>query len=271
MTAVHPLDQDTRLEPLGEGRYRGQTSKAYGNFNGPFGGFTAACLLRSVLEHPVAQNVPVALTVNYCAAIAEGQFEIVVRQMRAGKSTQHWHVELRQGDVIAATASAVMGARRDVWSHHPASMPEAGAPDAVEVFDKFRPGGWLNQYEMRFLAGEPDFNPREGNELKSAFSKLWMRDKPSRSLDYLSLACMSDAFIIRAFLARGKFVPVGTVTLTTYFHGNAETMKAQGTQPLLCTADAHVFNDGFADQTAQLWGVGGRLLATSNQIVWYKE
>ncbi len=31
--------------------------------------------------------------------------------------------------------------------------------------------------------------------------------------------------------------------------------------PLLCVAD----------QTAQLWGKDGRLLATSTQIVWYKD
>jgi len=48
-------------------------------------------------------------------------------------------------------------------------------------------------------------------------------------------------------------------------------MAAQGTDPLLCIADAHVFNDGFADQLAYLWGKDGKLLATSQQIVWYKE
>ena len=48
-------------------------------------------------------------------------------------------------------------------------------------------------------------------------------------------------------------------------------MAAQSTDPLLCIADAHVFNDGFADQLAHLRGKDGKLLATSQQIVWYKE
>lgn len=52
---------------------------------------------------------------------------------------------------------------------------------------------------------------------------------------------------------------------------NDEAMRAQGTHPLLCTADAHLFADGFADQIAHLWSKDGRLLATSTQIVWYKE
>jgi len=271
MTVLHSLDADTALALIETGRYRGRTSKAYANFGGPFGGFTAACLLRSVLEHPKRQDVPVALTVNYCAAITDSDFEITAREVRSGKSTQHWLVELKQGDVTSATASVVCGAHRAVWSHHPAEKPPADAWEKVPVFDQFRPGGWLNQYEMRFIEGGPNPTPVPDGEVRPAFTKVWMRDKSERKLDYLSLACMSDAFIIRAFLARGKFVPVGTVTLTTYFHGTREMIEAQGTEPLLGTADANVFNDGFADQTAQLWGRNGRLLAVSNQIVWYKE
>ena len=82
---------------------------------------------------------------------------------------------------------------------------------------------------------------------------------------------MSDAFIIRAFVVRGVSTAVGTITLTTYFHGDDAALREQGTEPLVGIATAHVFSGGLADQTAQLWGKGGRLLATSNQIVWYRE
>lgn len=269
--SVHPLDEATALERGANGRLTGRTSAYYSNFGGPFGGFTAAALIRAVLEDPRRQGTPVALTVNYCAAIADGAFEIECRERRTGKSTQHWSLELTQGDTVAATASVVCGHRRDVWSHHPATPPKLPPPEQVPLYDKFRPGGWTSRYEMRFAEGAPDFNREDTGELHSALSQLWMRDNPARPLDYLSLACMSDAFIIRAFLTRPKFVPVGTITLTTFFHAGEEAMRAQGTAPLLCTADAHLFADGFADQIAHLWGKDNRLLATSTQIVWYKE
>lgn len=269
--STHPLDLDTRLTPTDAGRLSGVTTQHYTNFNGFFGGYTAACLLRAVLDHPARKEPPVALTVNYCAALSPGNFEIVVREVRTGRSTQHWLVEMFQQEATVATASVVCGSRRAVWSHHPAVMPEIEPFETLSAFAGFRPGGWTSQYEMRFSQGAPDFSPLQGEEMRPAFSKLWMRDKPARPLDYLSLACMSDAFIIRSFLVRPKMVATGTVTLTTYFHGNAETMAAQGTEPLLCVADAHVFNDGFADQLAYLWGRDGKLLATSQQIVWYKE
>jgi acyl-CoA thioesterase len=268
---LHPLDQATALERIGPARYAARTSDFYSNFSGPFGGFTAAALLRAVLEDERRQSTPVALTVNYCAAIAEGAFEIAAREVRTGRSTQHWSVELTQGDTVAATASVVCGERRAVWSHHPAEMPQMPPAEALPVFTGFKPGGWTSRYEMRFAEGAPDWSPRDASDVRSARSQLWMRDDPVRPLDYLSLACMSDAFVIRAFMARGKFVPVGTVTLTTFFHANEEAMRAQADHPLLCTADAHLFADGFADQIAHLWGRDGRLLATGTQIVWYKE
>lgn len=268
---MHALDRDTALERIGPARYAARTSQAYSNFSGPFGGFTAAVLLRAVLDDERRQGVPVALTVNYCAAITEGAFGLAAREVRTGKSTQHWQVELTQGDTVAATASVVCGQRRAVWSHHPAEPPHMPSPETLPAFDGFKPGGWTSQYEMRFAKGAPDWAPRDENDIRSAHSKLWMKDKPDRPLDYLSLACMSDAFVIRAFMARGKFTPVGTVTLTTFFHGDETAMRAQGAHPLLCTADAHLFADGFADQIAHLWGKDGRLLATSTQIVWYKE
>jgi acyl-CoA thioesterase len=268
---MHTLDKATTLERIGLARYAARTSDAYSNFNGSFGGFTAAALLRAVLHDERRQGVPVALTVNYCAALGEGVFELAAREVRTGKSTQHWLVELTQGDTVAATASVVCGQRRAVWSHHPAEPPRMPPPESVPVFTDFKPGGWTSQYEMRFAEGAPDWSPRDEADIRSARSHLWLKDKPDRPLDYLSLACMSDAFVIRAFMARSKFMPVGTVTLTTFFHADEQAMRAQGTHPLFCTVDAHLFADGFADQIAHLWGKDRRLLATSTQIVWYKE
>ncbi len=267
----HPLDRATDLVRLGPERLEGRTSADYSNIGGPFGGWTAAVLLRAVMEDERRQGAPVALTVNYCAAVAEGAFEISCRERRTGKSTQHWSLELTQGERVAATASVVCGMRRAVWSHQPASPPKIAPPHELPIFDIGNRAGWLNCYEMRFAKGAVDFQPRDPSELREPVSLLWLRDKPDRPLDFISLAGLSDAFIIRAFVVRGVSTAVGTITLTTYFHGDEAALHEQGTEPVVGIATAHVFSGGFADQTAQLWGKGGRLLATSNQIVWYRE
>ena len=69
----------------------------------------------------------------------------------------------------------------------------------------------------------------------------------------------------------GIVVPMATVSLTSYFHADAEELAAIGATLLLGEADAAIFHNGFADQTSALWTPDGRLVANGVQITWYKE
>ena len=86
----------------------------------------------------------------------------------------------------------------------------------------------------------------------------------------LSLMSMSDAFFGRIFHARRELVPFGTVSLTTYFHTDAEELAAEDITRVLATADAKVMHKSYADQHAELWSPNGRLLATTTQIAYFK-
>ena len=105
---------------------RARTSDAYWTFIGPFGGVSAATALRAVLEHPEREGDPLALTVNFCAPIARGEFKVRLRRTRANRSSQHWSVEFTQGESAEAvlTATVVTAARRDSFSHQ--RRPRAG-------------------------------------------------------------------------------------------------------------------------------------------------
>ncbi|WP_216072666.1 acyl-CoA thioesterase domain-containing protein, partial [Acinetobacter baumannii] len=63
-------------------RLTGETSDLYWAFVGPFGGATAATMLRAVLQHGERHGEPLALTVNYCAPVRRGGFDIRVRLVR---------------------------------------------------------------------------------------------------------------------------------------------------------------------------------------------
>lgn len=267
---LHPLDLATQLIPKGNGRFEGHTSPGYWNMMGPFGGTTAAVLLRAPLEAPRRLGDPVALTVNFCAPIAEGSFEIELIEARTNRSTQHWMIFMRQGDDLVATASAVFAVRRESWAHQPAAMPELPPAETLTPMDTEGRNAWLSRYEFRFATGAIRFEPREDDTPGSAYSSLYVRDLPERELDFISLAALSDTFLVRIFQVLGKFLPAGTVSLTTYFHTDAAGLAAQGTKPLIGTADSKVFRQGYFDQTAELWGTGGQLLATSVQTVYYK-
>jgi hypothetical protein len=56
-----------------------------------------------------------------------------------------------------------------------------------------------------------------------------------------------------------------------YFHASATQLQETGTGYLLGQARGQEFRNGFFDQTVQLWNEAGTMLATSHQIVYYKE
>jgi acyl-CoA thioesterase len=268
----HPFDQAMALEPLGEGRFAGRTSDAYWNFTGPFGGTTAAVLLNAAMLHEKRIGTPLSLTVNYCAPLAKGAFQIHVREVRTNRSTQHWAIELIQGEAgTTAFATAVFAARRESFAHQPAHMPKAPPPETVAPLPMRGMMAWLERYEFRFTRNAPQPPlPEPAAEPRDALTHVWVNDRPSRALDFPSLAAISDSFFGRIFHVRGAFVPIGTVSMTTYFHADAAEVAAVGSEPLLGVADASVFNKGYFDQKAELWSRAGRLLATSHQIVYFR-
>lgn len=271
MTTLHPLDEATTLTPTGDRTATGRTHPAYANMAGPFGGTTAATLLRAVLEDPACIGDPIALTVTFCGAIADGEFEVSWIEKRTGRTVQHWTVDLVQNGKVAATASVVCGRRTETWEHRPGVMPVAPPAAEVAPLEMGARLGWIQRYAFRFVEGAPQFGqpPEEGT--RSARTLCWLSDLPERTLDFLSLAALSDAFIVRIIQVRGKPGPMGTITLTTYFHTDGEALAANGARPILGVADANIFNRGFADQEASLWSQDGVLLATSVQASFYRD
>ena len=78
-------------------------------------------------------------------------------------------------------------------------------------------------------------------------------------------------FFPRIWRRRATLVPIGTVSMTVYFHADAALLAATGTGYLLGQAQAQAFRNGYFDQTAQLWNEAGDLLATTHQVVYYKN
>jgi len=272
MTTLHPFDQALALQhsDLRSGLFTGTTSPAYWNMVGPFGGATAALALQAVLKHPDLLGEPVSLTVNFAAAIEAGAFEILALPVRTNRSTQHWTVSISQNGQVNTTATVLTALRRETWSESDLPPPEVPRPSDVEPI-RIGPEGvaWLAQYEMRPISGKPP-SVWDGSGTDSE-SRLWLREAPQRALDFASLAAMSDLFFPRVWLRRATRVPAGTVSITTYFHADANVLAAVGTGYLLGRARAQRFFNGYFDQSAQLWSEAGALLATSNQIVYYKE
>lgn len=276
MTSLHPLDKALALESVTPGQYRGHTSPGYWNMVGPYGGATAATALRAVLLHPQLLGEPLSLTVNFAAALTAGPFTVQAEPVRTNRSTQHWNISILQTDAqgqqvvtTTATATAVTAVRRDTWSLGDVPMPAVPPPAQCPRIAPRTGVEWLNRYEMRPVTGTlPEQWDGQGD---SSLSQLWMRDEPTRTLDFCALAALADVFFPRVWLRRAVRVPAGTVSLTVYFHANSAELAATGSGYLLGQARGQEFRNGFFDQAAQLWNEAGAMLATSHQIVYFKE
>lgn len=248
-------------------RLTGSTHPGWANMVGPFGGITAATFIRAIQMHPDCLGDPLALTVNYLAPIAEGPYELVCNPVRTNRTNQHWIVEMRQDGAAVTTATAVFGIHRDTWGDTEAAMPQVPAPEGIEHRSAEFPI-WLCRYDMRMVAGMPP--QTEAEQSPSSTTTLWVRDADGRSLDYPGLTAVSDIFFPRIYLRTGRLLPAGTITLTTYFHASRDELDVVGADFVLATASANRFSRGFFDQSATLWSRDGVLLATSNQLVYFK-
>lgn len=268
---THPLDEAVALTPCGEHRFAGATHPAYANMVGPFGGVTAAVMLRAALLHPAHIGEPVAVTVNFAAPVADGGFEVQALPLRTNRSTQHWTLLLSQDGQPCASGSAVFAQRRRTWGAAEAAPPEGlPPPEALPRAPLEGRPAWVRCYDMRFAPGEDAFG-LDGQEQGHSLSRLWVRDEPPRPLDAVALAALSDSFFPRVFVRRRRPAPIGTVTLSTYFHADAAMLAAQGSSHLLARAQAMAFRDGYHDQSAALWSADGHLLAATHQMVYYRD
>ena len=272
---MHSFDEALRLQSLSPGLYAGASSPLYWNMVGPFGGMTAATALNAVLQHPHLLGEPISLTVNYAGPIAAGAFTVTATPRRTNRSTQHWLIELLQTgatgeEEVMLTATAVTATRRTTWSQDEATLPSSvPPPQDLPPSRLLAAMAWIDRYEMRFAEGAlPSAWDGRG---EASLSQVWVRDAPPRPLDFCSLAAMADIFYPRVYLRRALAVPAGTVSMTVYFHADGAALQQSGTQFLLGQAQAQAFRNGFFDHSAQLWNEAGVLLATTHQIVYFKE
>lgn len=248
---------------------------------GPFGGITAAIALNAVMSHPSRLGDPVALTVNYSNGLLPGAFKLLATPVRTNRSTQHWVLSLSQTDangvdIVALTGTAITALRRETWSTSDLLCPEVPRPETLVCLAPPQGGlAWFSRYDMRSITGPLPSNWDGGaasaDPQQASLTQLWIRDAPARALDFTSLVAMADGFFPRIWLRRALLVPAGTVSLTVYFHAGPEQLAETGTGFLLAQARGQGYCNGFFDQAGQLWNERGTLLATTHQLVYYKE
>ena len=259
------LEAALTLTPTGDQRWTAFADPRYEAAIGMFGGWTAAVLLRSVIDDNSRLGTPSALTVNYVAKVDPGA-DVVIRSRRVGgsRSLHHWQSELLAGDDhrVLAHAMSVFADRRETDGVTEPTMPNAPDPDTLGTFHP--PNAFGERCLCRPVTGSPPFAQA------STASTCWVRETTGRSVDYLQLVFLADCNPPRSFFwSKGPRLSA-TMTMSVYFHATAEEVEQVGDDYLFSEAIGTRGVSSTSDQQTRLWRRDGVLLATSAQLAWYR-
>ena len=203
------------------------------------------------------------MTINFVGSIPAGaDVAVEVERVGGGRSIQHWRAVVRnvgESDVLA-TAMVVLAERRTTDPHVELTMPQAPDPATLEQIHAPPPQGL--QTEIRLVSGEYASGSTAGS--------MWVRDVSGRALDHLHLAYLADQYAPRSFFWGVGLRPSATITMSIYFHATAEEISAVGTDYILNEAVGTRGESSTSGQQARLWSRDGTLLATSEQLCWYR-
>jgi len=263
------LDRGLRAEIGPDGRRILVPDRTYWNWIGPFGGWTAALLMKCMLEDARAANPlmqPVSQTVDYLTGLKDDPLRVTTACDRAGRSTQFWaaRLEAEGAEGPAVRATGVFGERRRTRGFVEQAMPSVPGPEGLPHF-RFPSDRvvWPHTYDMRIVQGDI------GEVGDSMRSLTWIRDADRRPLDFVSLAALVDSCFPRIYYRIQGTTPYSTISMTTYFHATAKDLAEVHDGHVLIDAHGKRAGSGFSDQHADIWSADGQLLAVSQQVAWY--
>jgi len=236
---------------------------------GLWGGYAIGLAVRVLEAEPTAIGEALSLTLTYAAGLPTRLLAVRTRRIRQGGSVGVWEVEMGPAGSAAVGVHAIVTmARRPATPPFAfASMPEAPAPEALPppvIPPEHAERYGASTFERRTLEGFP---PTPGT---SSRSLAWVRSRRG-PMDKALLGMATDNSAPRAMYALRPAVRTTTLSLTAYLHATAEELAEIGEDFILVECEGRVGGGGASDERSSYWSRSGKLLATSEQLAWYRE
>lgn len=263
---LNALEKSLALVTTSEGLWQCMADPAYEANNGMFGGWTAAILLKAVVDDSRSTGTASACTVNYVRRVTPGSsLCIKTRIIGGGRAFTHWQAELCNADAsqIFATASIVMSDRQTSKPFTEFQMPTVAMPRDLASFSP--PGAFGQQVEIMTLEGFPPVNQPNTRSIG------WVKERSARPLDPIQLTFLSDIYPPRIWYTLKKPCPMATVTLSVYFLATQEELSANADSYVLTEAIGSRGESSTYGSQARMWSENGTLLATTEQLAWYRD
>ncbi len=256
----------TRTAP---GRWTTLAGPEWGNPGGGlWGGYAIGLCIRVLEAEPEALGEALSLTLTYAAGLPSGELDIRTRRIRQGGSVGVWEVELLAAgsDQVGVHAIVTMARRPKTPDFAFATMPAAPDPESLpspDMSDAARHYGAAT-FERRPVEGFP---PTPSGNSRSL---VWVRSLRG-PFDKALLGMVTDNSAPRAMYALGPTIMTTTLSLTAYLHATVEELADLGDDFVLVECEGRVGGGGASDERSSYWRRDGKLLATSEQLAWYRE
>ena len=257
------------LTSVSPGRWTTFAGEEWGNPGGGlWGGYAIGLCIRVLESEPEVVGEALSLTLTYAAALASGALDIRTRRLRQGGSVGVWEVEVLPAgsNQVGVHAIVTMAKRPKTPAFAFATMPEAPDPQTLPTFEFTQASLHYGSsaFERRMLEGFP---PAPGGNSRSL---AWVKSRRG-PMDKAMLGMVTDHSPPRAMYALGRTVNTTTLSLTAYLHATAEELAEIGEDFILVECEGRVGSMGASDERSSYWSRGGKLLATSEQLAWYRE
>jgi acyl-CoA thioesterase len=250
---------------VGEGRWSASGRDRFAQETGSqFGGYVLGLVLTALMREPSRKGAPIALTGSFVARVANAPLAITVRCLRAQSALSFWQAEVRQGDdeTLCVQAAVTLAERPETPRFGWGRMPEAPAPESLPRATQGP--AMVVSFDRRLVRGFP---PSPGADSTSV---MWVREDDGEPVDHARLAMFADLFPPRVFYALPGMRPSSTVSLSIYFHATADELAAIGPDFVLTEGAGRSGSAGTFDLTASIWRRDGLLLATTEQLSWFR-
>lgn len=257
------------VTPIAPGRWATIAGPEWSNPGGGlWGGYAIGLCIRVLEAEPEAVGETLSLTLTYAAGLPSGSLDIRTRRLRQGGSIGVWEVELSPAGSgqVGVHGIVTLARRPDTPRFAFARMPDVEPPESLpspEMTIASQHYG-ASAFERRTLEGFP---PTPGPDSRSL---AWVRSRHG-PLDKALLGMITDNSAPRAMYALGPTIMTTTLTLTAYLHATEAEIAEVGDDYILVECEGRVGGGGASDERSSYWRRDGKLLATSEQLAWYRE
>ncbi|MFC1822457.1 thioesterase family protein [Thermodesulfobacteriota bacterium] len=261
---MQQFDHSISLTQQAPFTFKGILSGDWSVNGNPHGGYLAAILANSVLQHSEKKSISI-FTVNFISRCVVGEADISIENIGFSKHFDRWQARLAQNgqEKICAIGTFTNNERDQCEKVYEESEPVLLSIEECITIPEMPNYTIFDQMDIRL---DPNCTGwMRGNLTDKSEVKGWIKFKGDRPFDELAILLIADSFPPAVIASQGMVAWVPSIELSVNIRNLATT------QWLKCIFRSRFINNGIVEEDGQIWDETGELIAISRQIYQFRK